>query len=88
MTIEVADSGRGISEECLESLGDRFYRPNKFTGQAPGSGLGLAIVKSIMKLHGGTMKIHSVLDMGTTVTLDFPLPSDVESISTSSYNFV
>jgi two-component system heavy metal sensor histidine kinase CusS len=40
-------------------------------------GLGLAIIKSIMVLHGGTITVESVLHQGTTISLRFPLPSEV-----------
>lgn len=46
----VKDNGPGVSEEALEHIGERFYRPPGQT--ATGSGLGLSIVRRIARLHG------------------------------------
>lgn len=46
----VADNGPGVSPECLQRIGERFFRP---PGQEnSGSGLGLSIVLRIAALHG------------------------------------
>jgi signal transduction histidine kinase len=37
-----------------------------------GTGLGLPLAKAMMELHGGTLEISSVPDVGTTVRLFFP----------------
>jgi signal transduction histidine kinase len=50
---------------------DRFYRADS-SRSTGGAGLGLALVKSIADLHGGTARIESELNRGTTVTLTFP----------------
>ena len=69
----ISDSGFGIAAEHLPKLFDRFYRTDLARSHCPqGSGLGLALVKSIMDLHGGTVAIKSVPNMGTRVILRFP----------------
>jgi two-component system heavy metal sensor histidine kinase CusS len=40
-----------------------------------GTGLGLAIVQSIMRLHGGKIRLKSVPGKGTTAILFFPIIS-------------
>jgi len=40
--------------------------------QHEGTGLGLPLSKALMELHGGTLKIDSVVDVGTRVTVTFP----------------
>jgi two-component system heavy metal sensor histidine kinase CusS len=71
--VSVRDTGRGIAPEHLPKVFDRFNRAGLSRSQAPGgSGLGLAIVQSIMRLHGGTATVQSVLGKGTTVFLRFP----------------
>jgi len=63
----VADNGRGMSEDELESAMEPF-----FTGRADGTGLGLSVVHKIMRDHGGRVEIDSEKGKGATVTLVFP----------------
>jgi signal transduction histidine kinase len=71
-TIEVADTGIGISPEHLPHLFERFYRVdpsrNRVTG---GFGLGLAIVESLVSLQKGEIRVESRVGEGTTFFLDF-----------------
>ena len=70
--VAISDNGRGIAEQHLPRVFDRFYRAESSRG-SDGAGLGLALVKSIVDLHGGSAIIESNLGRGTTVTLLFPL---------------
>jgi signal transduction histidine kinase len=71
--IEVRDTGIGIAEEHLSHLGERFYRVDKARSrEAGGTGLGLSIARSIAEEHNGILKMTSVPDQGTTVTLRLP----------------
>jgi two-component system heavy metal sensor histidine kinase CusS len=54
----------------LPRVFDRFYRVDSSRSSA-GAGLGLALVKSIVDLHGGSAKIESEVNRGTTVVLTF-----------------
>jgi two-component system, OmpR family, heavy metal sensor histidine kinase CusS len=68
--IEVTDTGKGIPEEALPKVFDRFFRVDPSRSQSSGgTGLGLAIVQSIMTLHSGSAEIASRLGRGTSVTL-------------------
>jgi two-component system heavy metal sensor histidine kinase CusS len=69
--VAVSDNGSGIAPEHLPRVFDRFYRAESSRG-SDGAGLGLALVKSIVDLHGGTARIQSEIDRGTTVSLTFP----------------
>lgn len=72
--IVVRDTGIGIAPEHAAHVFERFYQVDKTRDQpAKGAGLGLAIVQSIMRLHGGTAELTSVVGQGTRVTLSFPV---------------
>jgi len=69
--VTVSDNGYGITPEHLPRVFDRFYRVDS-SRSSDGAGLGLALVKSIVDLHGGSAKIESEVNRGTTATLTFP----------------
>jgi heavy metal sensor kinase len=73
--IVVADTGRGISNEHLPRIFDRFYRvPGE--GGAPGPeqglGLGLSFVAWIVKAHRGKIEVNSTPGKGTSFTIRLP----------------
>ena len=73
IAITIDDTGIGIPEELLPSIGRPFVQvENQLTKTHKGSGLGLAIARSLIELHGGTMSIASRSGVGTTVSLTLP----------------
>jgi signal transduction histidine kinase len=60
-----------MEKEHLERIFERFYRAD-MSGKTPGTGLGMSIVKEIMGIHGGEVRVDSVVGQGTVVTLLFP----------------
>ena len=73
VTIEISDSGMGISADDQERLFQRFYRTPSATSQAiPGTGLGLAISKAIVDAHEGTIELESTEGHGTTFRVTIP----------------
>ena len=72
--ISVLDHGVGIPEDKLARVFDRFYRvEGEGADRAGGTGLGLAIVKSVVELHGGTIRVESMIGRGSRFILDLPL---------------
>ncbi len=71
IVIKVSDQGRGIPDDVLAHVFDRFHS-NTIGSRHRGVGLGLSIVKSFVELHGGRVLIDSAPGQGTTVTCIFP----------------
>ena len=72
-TIEVSDTGMGISADRLATITEPFAKGETDPHLAHEStGLGLAIVKSLVELHGGNLDIKSSVGRGTTVTVTLP----------------
>jgi heavy metal sensor kinase len=85
--ISVQDTGRGITEEHLPHIFDRFYRvPGADAGANPerGLGLGLSFVAWIAKAHGGTVRVESTPGQGTRFSILLPLESVTAPAETAS----
>lgn len=64
--IEVIDTGRGIPEEELPLVWERYYKVHDFHKRANmGTGLGLSIVKNILLLHGAQFGVNSKVGVGS-----------------------
>lgn len=73
ISIEIKDTGGGISADALPRVFDRFYRADRARSRNSGGiGLGLAIVRQIVTLHGGGVQIASTVGEGTTVLVTLP----------------
>ena len=79
MTIYIKDEGMGIKKEDLPNIFNRFYRADlaRSRPEDGGYGLGLSIAKKIVDNHKGTVKISSTIKKGTTVSITFPLFSEI-----------
>ena len=67
--ISVSDTGRGIPEEKLGIIFERFEKADAFI---QGAGLGLPICRSIMEHMNGTIEVTSTVNKGSTFTVVFP----------------
>jgi len=73
-SIEVEDTGIGISRGETTRIFERFYRIDRARSRdVSGTGLGLAIVKHIALAHNGNVSVDSLLDKGSTFTVQLPL---------------
>jgi len=78
VTVQVIDTGVGITPEHLPHLFERFYRVDSArTRTHGGAGLGLSIVKAIIEAHGGNVSVESKLGAGSTFTLRLPVREPV-----------
>ncbi len=72
--LTVRDTGVGIAPEEIPRLFERFHRIHGARSRThEGSGIGLALVQELVHLHGGTIKVESQPDAGTTFTITVPL---------------
>jgi signal transduction histidine kinase len=72
----VRDTGKGISEDELKNIWDRYYRStDAHLRPVKGTGLGLNIVKVILQSHAFDFGVNSKLDEGSTFYVDFPAVS-------------
>jgi len=80
LTISVADTGIGISEEDIDGIfGEykRIIREDHTTQE--GSGLGLSIVSKLVDLYDGDINVKSKINEGTTITVTIKLQKDEET---------
>ena len=64
--VEISDTGKGMAEEDLENIFEKFYRvKNDESHKIKGSGLGLYLVKYFIELHQGVISVESTVDVGT-----------------------
>lgn len=69
----VTDTGCGISKEDLVKVFDQFSQADgTATRNIGGSGLGLAITKKLVELHGGQIRVTSIVGRGTTFSFNMP----------------
>jgi signal transduction histidine kinase len=72
--VAVADEGPGIAAEDQPHVFDRFWRADKARSRVDGgTGLGLAIVRQIAESHGGRVRLHSKLGVGSTFVIWLPI---------------
>lgn len=62
----VTDTGKGIPEEQIPLVWDKYYRSNMTKRSVVGSGLGLSIVKNILQTHKAEFGIYSKVGVGST----------------------
>ncbi|MBW4550922.1 MAG: GAF domain-containing protein [Aphanocapsa sp. GSE-SYN-MK-11-07L] len=74
LLISIQDQGRGIPEDKLESIFDRFQQLDASnSGHQGGTGLGLTICRSIVQQHGGQIWVESTVGKGSTFYFTLPL---------------
>jgi signal transduction histidine kinase len=67
VTVIIADTGIGVSQENLSRLFDPF-----FSTKSTGLGLGLAMTKRVIEDHGGKVDFQTTEGKGSTVTISLP----------------
>ncbi len=70
--IRIIDNGKGMDEETLHHLFNRYYRGTNTEESTFGSGLGMSIAKAIVEAHGGEIHVHSKVGLGTNIEIILP----------------
>jgi len=79
--VEVVDTGKGIDEEHLERIFERFYRVDTDRSrESGGTGLGLSIVKQILQAHGEQIHVESTKGRGTRFWFELPYAETPEAV--------
>lgn len=72
--LSIINTGPGLPTDLQPHVFDRFFRGDSARSRkVDGCGLGLAIVRSVVELHEGEVRFHSIPDDRTTVTVELPL---------------
>jgi signal transduction histidine kinase len=83
--IIIQDTGRGIPEDKLESVFERFQQVDASDSRSKGgTGLGLAICSHIIEGHKGKIWVESVLGKGSSFYINLPLEELIEDTSSSN----
>lgn len=73
LLVSVKDNGRGIDEDDLPHIFERYRRGRNQSGGIKGTGLGLAIAKKIARRHGGDIWVKSKPGEGSEFLFTLPL---------------
>ncbi|WP_283657888.1 sensor histidine kinase [Paenibacillus sp. RC343] len=68
-TIEFADNGRGMDENTVSRLFERYYRGTNTSTTPNGTGLGMAVSKGLIEAMGGQITVDTALGKGTVIRL-------------------
>ena len=63
--ISVRDTGKGMDQETLSRIFDKYYRSENYKREVVGTGLGLSIVKAILRLHDYAFGVDSKVGEGS-----------------------
>ena len=71
--IAVSDTGVGIAPEDQEAVFEQFRQVGTGAVKQEGTGLGLTLCRNFVELHGGRIRLQSLLDVGSTITFTIPV---------------
>lgn len=72
--IQVKDTGTGIPKDILKNIFKPYYTTK---AHGHGTGLGLSICQEIIENHNGSLTVSSRENIGTTFSIELPVPSDM-----------
>ncbi|MDQ3017725.1 MAG: ATP-binding protein [Bacteroidota bacterium] len=84
LEIIVRDTGKGIPEEDLTHIFERFFQSDD-TGKNFGTGIGLSIVHELVRVLEGEIKVRSTLGKGTQFVITLPQYSVADMVNTDLF---
>ena len=85
VTIAVADTGKGVSDNDKPNIFKRFYQSASNDNSQTGSGIGLHIASDYVQLHHGTITVSDNQPVGSVFTITLPVES--EELRIKSYDY-
>jgi signal transduction histidine kinase len=73
LKLRVTDTGKGIPDDQMSKVFERFYQVSEDGNINVGSGIGLALCKELAEFLGGSLKLESKVGEGSRFTLQLPL---------------
>jgi signal transduction histidine kinase len=80
--VSVCDEGVGIPDADIRHIFEPFYRGSHASGPIEGSGIGLASARWIVEQHGGTIRVESQPEVGSTFIVRVPVFAEPRPAST------
>ncbi|WP_334072611.1 sensor histidine kinase [Paenibacillus sp. A14] len=71
--VQIKDNGKGMDEQLVSHIFDRYYRGTSTGTHTGGTGLGMAIVKQVVSAHQGNIYVNSQVGQGTDIMVEIPL---------------
>jgi len=84
--IKISDTGKGIPQEDLSKIFDRYYQVDG--SSKIGTGIGLALSKNYILLHGGKLVVHTSENKGSTFSVVIPLSQTGIKVEQNSENSI
>lgn len=85
LQLSVADTGVGIPPDVLPRIFERFWQvDNSSTRKFQGAGIGLSLVRSLTEAMGGSVKVESTVNKGTTFIVELPVEAATGANETES----
>ena len=73
LDLEISDTGKGMNNDHLKKLGERYYQIEDSNTNVEGSGIGFTYVKEIIELMKGKLSISSKVGKGTNIAISLPI---------------
>ncbi|HEY9635295.1 MAG TPA: response regulator [Coleofasciculaceae cyanobacterium] len=89
LAITISDTGIGIPDDKLDRIFESFEQGDGSTAREyGGTGLGLAVTKKLVELHGGEIRVESIVGVGSRFTFTLPVASGQVAVNGSDRSYL